>query len=1125
VKAHIRNSGGQKGRSHRNDNVAMPASSPVSPVKAGLESEPIQPFIIAGVGASAGGLEAFTTLVESLPDHVNMALVFIQHLDPSHSSILADILARKTKIPVVEARDRTKVVPNRIYVIPPNRYLTILRGVLHLALRPAKSFTPIDNFLVSLAEDQKDLAVGVVLSGTAHDGVRGLQAIKEQGGITIVQDSSAAYSDLPTSAINAGNVDLVLAPKDIARELVSIGLSSLDRRRTRDDTELEYSGRESGVLDHILETLKGLTGVDFRLYKKPTVTRRLSKRMTTLRIDKLEDYASFLQNNPSEAEALFQEILISATGFFREPETLQALESIVYPRLLKNRAERDPIRIWVPACSTGEEPFSIAISIEEFLNRHRAQFPVQIFSTDVNEKLVVKARQGVYQDMSGVSRERLKRFFTKANGSYQLSKTIRSNVIFSKHNVLSEPPFSRIDLLICRNLLIYLGQELQEKVLRAFHYSLKPQGYLVLANAENVRGLAHLFRPVNEKSRIYVKMDTPVPAPRLVFPGRDVSDAQAAGQTGSGSTPLGFVDKEVDRVLLTAYSPSSVVVDSNENVISFRGRTGLFLEHPQGKSSLNVSSLAKEGLMVPLRQIIQDARRANMNVRKEGVRVKTDGEYTNVNIEAIPLRAEGHVLITFEEGGSAFTTTKGDRSKSGTISETENTENQLLQVGEELVLSRKHLQAIIDDKEAAIGQLQVANEELQSTNEELQTTSEEMETAKEELQATNEELNTMNEELRSRSAELNLTNDDLTNLLSNINLPVIMISKDLRLRRVNPQAEKKFSITPDYLDKPITRIDLGMRIPSFAELLSQVMTGMSSRDIEIQDDNGNWNIVSMSPYKTSHGEIDGVIIALYDVTGIKTSEEDQRARSSRFEKLATEQAGQLSEQARMSAIGQATSVIGHDLRNPLQTISNAVHLTLEKLVQRTASPKSENQEIKRHLETIRDQTVYMNKIVSDVQDYARPLRPTFTSVDVFRLVKDEVASLPKQQNIDVSLSFDRDRAKAESDPHMMRRIFSNILTNALEAMPKGGKLLIEGSTGEATVKVRVTDTGQGMSPETINKIFSPFFTTKAKGTGLGLSVAKRLSEVLNGKISVKSKPGKGTTFTIEIPFGRRLDQT
>jgi len=494
-----------------------------------------------------------------------------------------------------------------------------------------------------------------------------------------------------------------------------------------------------------------------------------------------------------------------------------------------------------------------------------------------------------------------------------------------------------------------------------------------------------------------------------------------------------------------------------------------------------------------------------------------------VNIEAIPLRVEGHVLVTFEEDSSTFRTSRRDGSKSGIISETGNTENQLLQVGEELVSSRKHLQAIIDDKEAAIGQLQVANEELQSTNEELQSTSEEMETAKEELQATNEELNTMNEELRSRSAELNLTNDDLTNLLSNINLPVIMISKDLRLRRVNPQAERKFSITPDYLNKPITRIELGMQIPSFPDLLSQVMTKMSPKDIEIQDDNGNWNIVSMNPYRTSQGEIDGVVIALYDVTGIKTSEEDQRASSRRFEKLASEQAGKLSEQARMSAIGQATSVIGHDLRNPLQTISNAVHLTLEKLAQRTTSPESEDQEMKRHLETIRDQTVYMNRIVSDVQDYARPLKPTFTSVDVFRLVKDEVASLPRQRNIDISLSFDRDRAKAESDPLMIRRIFSNILTNALEAMPNGGKLSIEGTAGEATVKVRVTDTGQGMSPETINKIFSPFFTTKAKGTGLGLSVAKRLSEVLNGKISVKSKPGKGTTFAIEIPFGKRVD--
>ncbi len=976
-----------------------------SPLREVLVSERARTdsFPIVGIGASAGGLEAFTLLLQNLPSDLHMALVLIQHLDPTYKSLLTELLSRTTKLAVEEVTDGTRVKPGHVYVIPPNTTMTISRHVLHLNPRVEadRRHTPIDIFLESLAQDQKSRAIGIILSGTSMDGIHGLKAIKDEGGITIAQDEkSAKYYDLPRSAVAAGVVDLILRPHDIAQELVKLSQHPYVPYL---ETETAEKLLPQTDLDKIFALLRKATGVDFAEYKHATIKRRILRRMLILKTNKMKDYLNNLKTNPGELSSLFQDILINVTGFFREPQTFDALKQVVFPSITKKRSADDPIRTWIPGCSTGEEVYSLAISLVEYLDHSSVHPPIQIFATDVNETVLEKARNGIYaaSATASISAERLRRFFVKTNGSYQVNKTIRRMCVFAKQDVTADPPFSKLDLIICRNLLIYLGPVLQKKLLPIFHYSLKPAGFLVLGDFETVGEFDNIFKVAKKRSKIYSKRPVVSRKP-LDFSTTYIAERQVGKPTvnrpAESQAPEPEIFKEVDRILLTRYSPASVIVNSELEIIQFRGRTGAFLEPAPGKASLNVLKMAREGMMTDLRGALDRARKSGVTVRKEAIAIRSDEKYLDVNLEVVPLktnRARPNFLVAFEEAlpkpASSAALGRAGGEKSGKERRAEDL--KLVRLQRELSSTKDYLQSIIQDKDASNQELKAANEEIQSSNEELQSTNEELETAKEELQSTNEELTTVNEELQNRNLELTQANNDMTNLNASANVPVLMMGSDLRLRSWGPLADKLFNLKASDLGRSIFDIDLGVQLPDFKAIINEVVDNTISKEIEAKGPQGRWYMVRMGPYRTADNKIEGVVLAFVDIDRLKQGEAKLRARSEHLEDLVEERSRMLSNATRLAAIGETAGMVGHDLRNPLQTIINTIHLAKEAMKANSASTPEKDPRVESALETIREQADFMNKIVSDLQDYAKQAKPNFVEYDIQRLINDSLSSI------------------------------------------------------------------------------------------------------------------------------------
>jgi len=1084
-------------------------------------------FLIVGIGASAGGLEAFTQVLQALPSDINMALVLIQHLDPTYKSLLTELLSRTTRLAVEEVTDGIHVKPRHVYVISPNTTMTISERVLHVTPRVEvdHKHTPIDDFLQSLAQDQKNRAIGIILSGTSVDGIRGLRAIKDEGGITIAQDEkSAKYYDLPRSAVAAGCVDLVLRPPDIAKEL-----AKLSRHPYVPYLETERAEKllPQNALGKIFSLLRKSTGVDFTNYKHATIKRRILRRMLIVKTNTMENYLSYLQTNTGELNSLFQDILINVTEFFREPDTFDALKSEIFPSILKKRSAEDAIRIWVPGCSTGEEVYSLAICMLEYLDHAPVHPQIQIFATDVNEAVLEKARQGVYTASPAISPERLRRFFVKVNGSYQINKTIRRMCVFAKQDVTADPPFSKLDLIICRNLLIYLGPALQKKLIPIFHYALKPTGFLVLGDFETIGEFDSIFKVANKRFKIYSRKPV-VTRAALDFSTRYIAEpgqvAQpAAARHVESQVPEVGVLKEADRILLTRYSPASVIVNSDFEIIQFRGRTGAFLEPAPGKASLNILKMAREGMMTELRNALDRAKKSGETVRREAIAIRSDGKYLDVNLETVPLKAQPGrpcFLVAFEEAmPKPVPSITQERARGGKGEKVRRAENfKFARLHQELSTTKDYLQSIIEDKEAANEELKAANEEIQSSNEELQSTNEELETAKEELQSTNEELTTVNEELQNRNLELTQANNDMTNLSASANVPILMLGSDLRLRQWGPLSDKLFSLKASDLGRSIFDINLGFQVPDFEETINEAVDNVVSKEIEAKGPQGRWFLIRVGPYRTTDNKIEGAVLAFVDIDRLKRVEEKLMARSEHLEDLVEERTRMLSNTTRLAAIGETAGMVGHDLRNPLQTIINTIHLAKEAMKVNEASTSGKDFRVESALETIREQADFMNKIVSDLQDYAKQARPTFVEYDMQRLINDTLSSIPVPKAVDVSSSVETGFPKLNVDPSLLRRAFANIITNALQAMPDGGKLRIRAWTSEKLAAVSFQDTGIGIAEDVKAKIFSPLFTTKEKGVGLGLAVTKRLIESHKGDIKVFSKVGEGTTLTVELPL-------
>ena len=836
------------------------------------ETSPRSPstrFPIVGIGASAGGLEAFIELLKHLPADTGMAFVLVQHLAPQHESMLTEVLSRATRLPVAEVTEGLEVLPNHVYVIPPNTNMAIEDNTLRLLPRTSHRGVqmPIDYFLASLAEDRKDRAIGVILSGTASDGTLGLKAIKAEGGFTFAQDESAKYDSMPRSAIAAGYVDYVLSPQEIAKELTRIGQHPYVAPAKTAAKALPLPDDDLGK---IFVWLRSATGVDFSHYKKATIIRRIKRRMVLRHIDSLSEYVAGLQNNRAELDALYRDILINVTSFFREPETFETLQRDVFPRLLADRPPEAPLRFWVPACSTGEEAYSIAMCALEFLRERESPVGLQIFATDISDPALEKARAGKYTEgeANEVGPERLERFFTRADGGYQVNKSVRDLCVFARQNIINDPPFSRLDLISCRNLLIYLDGSLQTKLLPIFHYSLRSQGFLVLGRSEGANEFSDLFTLIDRKGRIFAKKPK-------VLEGRAYSalNEWSSINTRTVAIPVPAsrefdLQKEVTRTLLADYTPPGVVVNSDLEIVQFHGHTGPYLDPAAGVASLRLLKMAREGLPLELRTAIYQAQEANKTIVKEGIRISSGGETREISIEVRPLKADSlnrrHFLVLFREAPATTA-----RPTAALKEKDAGRSNELLALTQQLDQNKSELQDMIEQFATHNEELQTANEEIQSNNEELQSTNEELETAKEELQATNEELTTLNEELRNRNLDLAVSNNDLNNVIANINIPILILGSDLRIRRMNPSAEAMLNLIPADVGRPITDLRSALDFPGLETMVSDAIQSMAAREREVQDHQGHWHSLRVRPYRTSDNRIEGAVITLVDITAVK----------------------------------------------------------------------------------------------------------------------------------------------------------------------------------------------------------------------------------------------------------------
>jgi two-component system CheB/CheR fusion protein len=853
-------------------------------------------FGVVGVGASAGGLEAFTQLLKHLPPDTGMAFVLIQHLDPSHASMLPEILPRSTPMPVVEAKNATRIEPNHVYVIPAAWRATMSDGTLQLVARPKGSGRelPIDLFFESLANQRGSAAVGVVLSGTLSDGALGLKAIKAEGGVTFAQDDATAkFPAMPRAAVSMGSVDWVLPPEQIAEELVRIGkyLSSGSvplefvpmTRRADAGARKAATGPEDPHLAHIFEMLLKATGVDFASYRPTTIRRRIARRMLLNRIESLEQYVQFLGDHPAEVRSLYDDFLIAVTGFFRDPESFEALKTVVFPAILKDRSAKNPVRIWVPGCSTGEEVFSIAIALFEHMGEAGSSPPIQIFATDVNDAALEKARSGTYPEnvLADVSPERRKRFFNRLDGGHQVSKAIREVCIFARQNIAADPPFSNLDLLSCRNLLIYLEPVLQKRIVPLFHYALKPEGFLLLGKSETLASYPELFSPVDRNHRIFVKRPGGL-RPVLDFGRHTPAAAAALSETAHERARVDPL-LEADRLILNQYAPAGVLINDLLEVVQFRGRTSPYLEAAPGTPSLNILKMAREGLLVELRSAILKARRSGERVRAEGVPVRQDGHSRNVNLEVVPIKTERdatHYLVLFDESEERRSAPpRATTGKKKTAVVRERHDATVAKLEQELTATKEYLQAIIEEQEAANEELTSANEEILSSNEELQSTNEELETAKEELQSANEELTTVNEELANRNVEVARVNSDLLNLLSSINTAIVMVGLQGQIRRFTPIAERVLRIAAGDLHRPIGEIHAKFDGPDLGEVVARVIETANPVEQEVQGRDGHWYSMQVRPYRTLDNRIDGAVVLFHDIDPLKrTIEQARRSR-------------------------------------------------------------------------------------------------------------------------------------------------------------------------------------------------------------------------------------------------------
>lgn len=842
------------------------------------------PFPIVGIGGSAGGVEAYIELFEHLPSSTGMAFVIVPHLSADQRSYLPEILARHTRMEIAIIENGMRPEPDHVYILPPNARVSLQNGAFHLEVRPGEgTHRPIDFFFRSLASEQGNFGIGVVLSGMDADGSVGLKTIKSESGISIVQSpESARFPDMPRSSISADHVDMVLPPDRIARYLAQLG-TRFGAPALRGLEEGVAPREEQQHFGRILKLLRGVSGVDFRQYKPDTLQRRIARRMLMLRVDTLADYASFLQGDNKELHELHEDVLINVTRFFRDPEAFDALKNVVFSHIFEDWPPEHQLRVWVPGCSSGEEVYSIAMCLLEFLTGNTGEPPIQIFGTDASELSIQKARAGLYPEAitNEVSPERLRRFFIKTEKGYQVAKRIRDLCIFARQNLCNDPPFSRLDLISCRNVLIYFGPQLQEQLIPTFHYALRQDGFLFLGASETIREFTDLFRLTDRKNRIYSKIGTTPRNAFLDLVPRGFPELSAETVNVAASDTWGDLDiqRTADRLVLARYAPPGVVINEKLEILQSRGHTGPFLEMGQGTASLQLTRMMRESIASQVISAVKQAIERDLPVQVERLQVRDGDQIYETTLEVLPLHTAHartrYFLVLFVPRSRGPEDISIPEISSQELSEYEK-DRAIAQLRHDLSSTKLYLQSLLEERDARNQELISANEEIQSANEELQSTNEELETTKEELQSSNEELQTVNDELQNRNAALTQTSNDLQNLLNSVNLPMLMLNNEFSIRHFTPQIQRLMNVRSSDIGRPLGDIRLNLNVDNLEPLFAEVLDTLAAREIEVQDREGHWYLLRVRPYRTTDNKIDGVVVVLVDIDEQRCSQQQLR---------------------------------------------------------------------------------------------------------------------------------------------------------------------------------------------------------------------------------------------------------
>lgn len=1136
-------------------------------------------FPTVAIGASAGGLEAITELLKNLPSDTGMAFIYVQHLSPDHKSLLTPILSKATSMKVQEIDHMDKIKPDNLFVIPYNKGIEVTDGHIKLVPRAERSSpNSIDNLFTSLAEAQKERVIGIILSGSASDGTLGMKAIKQEGGLTFAQDDSAKFPSMPRSAIASGAVDFILSPKEIALEL-----ARLSKHPFAGNKEVK-PGQENSVpnsdpdLKSILNLLHKVRGVDFSQYKMNTVKRRIGRRMLLYKIKTLGEYARLLHEKAEEPDILYQDLLINVTNFFRDTDAHKYLKSTLFPKLFKTKRQGDRIRIWVPACSTGEEAFSLAMLLVEVQDNQAENIPVQVFATDLSEKAISKARIGIYnkEDLEAVSPKRIQRFFTKTDNKFRIAKSIRDICVFAPHNILSDPPFSRLDFISCCNLFIYLDIAAQKRALGTFHYALNPGGYLMLGKSETISSSADLFTGVNKKFKIFSRKKssgmTKLPvlspgytrpsAPPENLPGNMANNPVAAKKRSARAN--GGLDSVIDAVLVAGFMPASVVINYEMDVQQFRGSTDLYLTHAAGKATFNILKMVRPEIAFELRSAISKSIKTKQRVRKSEVEMKWNATHYLVSIEVVPLNIEWDeplLLILFSEKEQVENFNRpGEKNTSPAK------DRRIKKLEEELALAREDALAFSREQQEFTEELQSANEEVVSSNEELQTINEELETSKEEIESVNEELITTNQELQTRNDLLNESYDYIEAISATINESMIVLDKSLHVKSANKSFYKVFGVTEEETEGEIL-YNLGNKqwnIPRLRELLEDIIPRNAHfHDFEVTHTfpaigEKTMLLNATRIIRKTHGE-ELLLLTIQDITEIrqKTLELQRKelvihakeitkknAEKVKLEKAVEERTREL-EKANGSLEGKNaelqkmnkelesfTYISSHDLQEPIRKIQTFAGMILEKEHQHL-SDKGKN-----YFLLIQKSADRMRMLIQDLLAFSRlgTQKRKFEKTSLAQIVEEvqqnlKDAIIEKHAIIEVG-----EMCEASIIPFQFLQLMHNLISNALKFSTPNRpphivikSRVVKSSKGNADLlpghkqccHITVSDNGIGFEQKFGEQIFEVFQRLHNKddysGTGIGLAIVKKVVENHNGVITATGTLNKGASFDIYIP--------